>query len=97
MSELRAWARQNATLLYFLIAQAFGIGAAVFSLTVYMTTMEGRVSILENRGAPYTVDRLTRIDEKLTIMEQRATQNTASIERIIDVLTKELGKNPSGK
>jgi hypothetical protein len=97
MSALRDWVQTNSVLVTFLGAQAFALATGGAAIVAYTVKMEGRVSILENRGAPYTVDRLNRIDERLTILEQIGRTNGASIDRIVDVLTKELGKNPSGK
>ena len=50
MTELEAWVRANSTLVYFLIAQAIRIGAAVLSMTAYMTNLENRVANSRNSG-----------------------------------------------
>jgi hypothetical protein len=59
--------------------------------------MENRVHTMETRGAPFTVGRMDNLEERITILEQKSNKNTESITRIVDVLTKELGKNPSGR
>jgi hypothetical protein len=65
MTELRGWIKENATLVYFLIAQAVAIGAAVLSMTAYMVKLESRVLTLETRGSPH----LSEINNRLTVLE----------------------------
>jgi hypothetical protein len=91
MSELKRWFNDNSTLVYFLIAQALAIGTGGISILTYMVRLETRVSIMETRGAAYTVERLTKIDDKITILEQQAQNNKESIDRIVKVMTKGLG------
>jgi hypothetical protein len=94
MTELKTWVRDNSTLVYFLIAQAIAIGAGGASVLAYMVKLETRVSIMETRGAAYTVERLAKIDDKITILQQQTEANTQRLERIIDVMTKKLNINP---
>jgi hypothetical protein len=90
MTELKEWVRANSTLVYFLFAQALAlISGAAWALS-YMTTLENRVSTLETRGSPH----LGTIDNRLTVLESQTRSNKESIERIVDVMTKELGKSP---
>jgi hypothetical protein len=89
---IKSWFQENSTLIYFLAAQAVAIGAAAASILAYSVRLETRVSIMETRGAEYTVERLGKIDQRLTVLEQAIHKNTASIERIIDVMTRELKK-----
>lgn len=88
MTELKLWVRENSTLVYFLIAQAIAIGAAGVSIIAYSVRLETRVNTLEVRGSPH----LSVIDNRLTILETQTETNKASIERIKDVMTRELGK-----
>jgi hypothetical protein len=90
MSELKSWIRQNSTLVYFLIAQAIFIGGLAFSGYGYMVRLETRVSILETRGSPH----LSTIDNRLTVLESKTTENKDRLERIVDVMTKKLNINP---
>jgi uncharacterized coiled-coil protein SlyX len=90
MTEVRSWFRDNHTLVYFLVAQAIAIGAAVLSVTAYMVRLETRVSTLEIRGSPH----LSEINNRLTVLEKETERNTARLERIIDVMTKELHISP---
>jgi hypothetical protein len=90
MTAIKEWAKANATLLYFLLAQAIAIGAAVLSMTAYMVRLETRVATLENRGSPH----LGIIDNRLTVLESQTKANKDSIERIVDVMTKRLQINP---
>ena len=67
MTELKSWMKDNATMVYFLIAQAMTIGAMVLSMTAYMVRLETRVATLEVRGSPH----LNVIDNRLTVLESR--------------------------
>jgi hypothetical protein len=46
------------------------------------------VNTLETRGSPH----LERIDNRLTVLESLTRSNKESVDRIVDVLTRELGK-----
>src|SRR4029077_17635658 len=97
MSTLKTWVSENSTLVYFLIAQALAIGTVGVSVIAYMVRLETRVFTMETRGASFTVQRMDRIDEKLTVLEQISKTNGDLINRIVAIMTRELGKNPSGK
>jgi hypothetical protein len=86
MTELRGWIKENATLVYFLIAQAVAIGAAVLSMTAYMVKLESRVLTLETRGSPH----LSEINNRLTVLESVTRTNKDSLDRVVDIMTKEL-------
>jgi uncharacterized coiled-coil protein SlyX len=55
-----------------------------------MVRLETRVNTLEVRGSPH----LAEINNRLTVTEKETEANAASIRRIVDVLTRELGKKP---
>jgi hypothetical protein len=90
MTEFRGWLKDNQTLVYFLIAQAIAIGAAVLSMTAYMVKLEQRVSTMEIRGSPH----LEKIDARLTVLEAQAKENKERLERIVDIMTRKLNINP---
>jgi hypothetical protein len=90
MTQLKTWVRDNATLVYFLIAQAIAIGAAVLSMTAYMVRLETRVDTLETRGSPH----LAQINNRLTVTEKETEANKERVERIVEIMTRELGKKP---
>ena len=92
VDQIKSFFRENQTLLLFLGAQAVALIAAGAAVLSYFVRMETRISIMETRGAEYTVARLGKIDERLTVLEQNSNKNTASIDKIIDVLTRELRK-----
>jgi hypothetical protein len=92
MTELKSWFKENQTLVLFLVAQAVAIGAAGASIIAYYVRMETRVEIMETRGAAYTVERMSRMEQRITVLEQSVKRNDASIERIVDTMTRELGK-----
>jgi hypothetical protein len=89
VESAKSWLRENSTLIYFLVAQAIAIGAAVLSMTAYMVRLETRVATLETRGSPH----LAIIDNRLTVLESQTKSNKDSVERIVNVLTRELGKD----
>jgi hypothetical protein len=84
VEHARTWIKENSTLIYFLVAQVIAIGAAGASIIAYMVKLETRVSIMETRGAEYTVSRMSKIDERLTVIEQKIAGNEQSIRRLVD-------------
>ena len=93
MTELRNWVRENATLVYFLIAQAIAlISGGAWGLQ-YMTRLEERVSTLEHRGSPH----LSVIDNRLTVLESLTRDNRDRLDRVITIMTKELHIGPERK
>jgi uncharacterized coiled-coil protein SlyX len=88
VEQAKTWIKENSTLVYFLIAQFIGAGALVISMISYMVNLEARVATLETRGSPH----LSTIDNRLTVLESQTKTNKDSIERIVDVMTKELGR-----
>ena len=92
VEQARTWLRENSTLIYFLIAQFIAIGAFVASGLAYMVRLETRVSIMEERGAAYTVSRMDDMKLKINGLETQIENNEASIKRVIDIMTRELGK-----
>ena len=90
----RNWFRQNSTLIYFLIAQFIALGAGGASMLAYMVKLETRVFTMEHRGAEYTVARMEEMKLRIATLQQATEKNEDSIKRIIDVMTRELGKKP---
>ena len=84
VAEVKSWVKENSTLVYFLIAQMIAIGAGAASVLAYMVKLETRVHIMETRGAEYTVARMSKIDERLTVIEQKMASNEGSIKRLVD-------------
>jgi hypothetical protein len=91
MSGLKTWFSENSTLVYFLIAQAIAIGAMTVSIIAYMVRLETRVLTLEVRGSPH----LGTIDNRLTVLESQTKENKERLERVVEIMTRELGKSPS--
>jgi hypothetical protein len=79
-----SWFRENSTLIYFLIAQLIAIGAGGASMLAYFTKLETRVSIMEDRGAAYTVARMDEMKLKIAVLEQQIESNESSIKRIVE-------------
>ena len=78
-----SWFRENSTLIYFLIAQLIAIGAGGASMLAYFTKLETRVSIMEDRGAAYTVSRMDEMKLKIAVLEQQIGANEERINRIL--------------
>ena len=78
----------------FLIAQFIAIGALAASGIAYMVKLETRVSIMETRGAEYTVARMEEMKLRIAALEGQIRRNEQSIDRIIDTMTKKLNINP---
>jgi hypothetical protein len=61
-------------------------------MLTYMVKLENRVYTMEHRGAEYTVARMEEMKQRITVLEQKINQNAAQIERIVDIMTRELKK-----
>ena len=92
VEQARTWFRQSSTLIYFLIAQAIAVGGGAAAIIAYSVRLETRVMIMETRGAHYTVARMDEMKLKINSLEEKIDKNEDSIKRIIDVMTRELGK-----
>jgi hypothetical protein len=79
--KVTSWLLENRTLLSVLVAQGLAI-------LIYAVRLETRVTTLETRGSPH----LERIDNRLTVLESLTTTNKHSVDRIIEIMTRELGK-----
>jgi hypothetical protein len=86
MTAARSWFRDNQTLVYFLVAQGIALAAAVLSITSYMVRLETRVHTLEVRGSPHLAD----INTRLTVLEGLTKTNKESIDRISEIMLREL-------
>lgn len=89
----RSWFRENSTLIYFLIAQLIAIGTAGASILAYMVKLETRVSIMEERGAAYTVGRMDDMKLKIAVLEHQIGQNEDQINRIREIMLRDFGKS----
>jgi len=92
VEEVRRWAKENSTLVYFLIAQLLAGGAAAASLLAYAVKLENRVHILETRGAAYSVQRMDAMAHQIAVLEQQIRHNEDSIKRIITEYLKDKNK-----
>lgn len=90
MTIAKSWFKDNQTLVYFLIAQGIAIGAAGISIIAYSVRLEARVSTLEVRGSPH----LQVIDNRLTVLESLTKDNKETIDKMVNIMTRELGKKP---
>jgi hypothetical protein len=88
------WFKENSTLVSFLAAQALALAIGGASVLSYFTVLETRVSIMETRGAEYTVARMEEMKLRIAKLEQSIEKNERSIDRIVEVMTKKLNINP---
>ena len=84
----RSWFSENQALVYFLVAQAIALGAVGISIIAYAVRLETRVHTLEVRGSPH----LAEINNRLTVLESQTQNNKQSIDRIVEIMTRELKK-----
>jgi hypothetical protein len=92
----KSFFREHSAILLALGAQFVAVGAAAASLLAYMVKLETRVSTMEERGAAYTVSRMDEMKLKINSLERQIETNEQSIKRVIDVMTRELGKGSGG-
>jgi len=83
VSEVKNFLRENQTILGFLILQAIAIVA-------YAVRLETRVSIMETRGAEYTVARMEAMKQQIAVLQEKIEKNENSIQRVIEVMTRGL-------
>ena len=70
VQEAKSWIKENSGIVYFLIAQMLALGTGGASILAYMVKLETRVSIMEERGAAYTVGRMDEMKLKINALEQ---------------------------
>ena len=87
-TAVRSWFSENQALVYFLVAQAIALGAVGISIIAYAVRLETRVHTLEVRGSPH----LAVIDNRLTVLESQTKTNKDSIDRISEIMLRELNK-----
>jgi len=90
MTQIKSWFNQNQALALFLIAQAVALGTAAAAILAYSVRLETRVSIMETRGAEYTVDRMQKMFDRLTVLEKLGEENKARLDRITDLYLKDM-------
>jgi uncharacterized coiled-coil protein SlyX len=86
----KSWVKENATLVYFLIGQAFALGTGAAYGLSYMVQLESRVNTLETRGSSH----LAEINNRLTVTEKETEGNKERLNHVIEIMTRELGKKP---
>ena len=92
VEQARSWFREHQTLILFLAAQAVAVGGGAAALIAYSVRLDTRVTTMETRGAHYTVARMDEMRLRINSLEQRIDRNEDTIKRIVDVMTRELGK-----
>jgi cell division protein FtsB len=90
--RFRSWFGENQALVFFLSAQAIAGMTAGAALLTYMVQLENRTHTMETRGAHYTVARMDEMKQRITVLEQQIAKNAAQIERVVTLLTRDVGK-----
>lgn len=89
------WLKENSTLVGFLVAQGIALITGSWYGLSYMVNLENRVKTLETRGSPHLAEinnRLTVTEKETTANEDRLGRLSARLDKVIDVLTRDLGK-----
>ena len=94
VEQARSWLKENQTLVLFLLAQGGAIAIAGASMLAYFTKLETRVSIMEERGAAYTVSRLDELKLKINSLEGQIKNNQATIDRLVAAFLKDRDARP---
>ena len=89
---VRSFLREHHGLVVFLGAQIVALGAGAAAMIAYSVKLETRVHIMETRGAEYTVDRMNKFDQRITVLESNIKENKASIDRVVEIMLRELNK-----
>ena len=84
MSEFKNWFKDNQALVIALVVQLV-IGGA------YLVNLEARTAILETRGSPH----LEKVDARLTVLEAVTRENKDRLDKVTDIMTKNLSINPA--
>jgi uncharacterized coiled-coil protein SlyX len=94
VDQAKSWIKENSSLALFLVAQLIALGAAAAAIIAYSVKLETRVSIMETRGAEYTVGRIGEMNHKITVLEQKITQNEERIGRLLDQYLRDVQRQP---
>lgn len=86
VEQAKSWVKENATLVYFLIAQTIALMSALAYIVNWKADLESRVHILETRGSSH----LAEINSRLTVTEKETETNNHRIDRIIEIMLREL-------
>jgi hypothetical protein len=94
VEQAKSWLRENHTLVIFLAAQVLAIGAGAAAVIAYSVKLETRVHIMETRGAEYTVDRMNKFDQRISVLESNMKDNKDRTDRILTELLKDQQRRP---
>ena len=62
----------------------------IYYIATWKSDLESRVHILEERGSPH----LAEINNRLTVLESLTNDNKHRLDNVINIMTRELGKQP---
>jgi hypothetical protein len=84
VSTIKSWLSDNQAIAIFLLTQT------VVGL-IYFVNLESRVNTLEDRGSPH----LAEINTRLNVLEGTTKDNKDRLDKVTDIMTKNLSINPS--
>jgi hypothetical protein len=90
VEEAKSWVKENSTLVYFLVGQTLALMSALAYIVSWKADIESRIRILEVRGSPH----LAEINNRLTVTEKETEGNKARIDRVIEIMLRELPIKP---
>ena len=94
VEQARSWLKENQTLLIFLLAQGGAVAFGGASMLAYFTRLDTRVTIMEERGASYTVARMDEMKLKINSLEAQIKTNQATIDRLVAAFLKDRETRP---
>jgi len=94
VEQARSWLKDNQTLVLFLLAQGGALAIAGASMLSYFTRLDTRVTIMEERGAAYTVARMDEMKLKINSLEAQIKTNQATIDRLVQAFLKDRDARP---
>jgi hypothetical protein len=92
VKDIKSWFGENQTLILFLGAQAVALATAAAAILAYSVKLETRVSIMETRGAEYSVARMAKMEERITVLEQQVKSNEAQLLRVVNEFLRDRSK-----
>ena len=86
VEAVQSWFRQNTGIVAILVGQTIALIGGIAYVVNWKADIESRVHILEERGSPH----LSSINNRLTVTEKETEANKARIDRIVEIMLREL-------
>ncbi len=86
VEAVQSWFKQNTGIVAILVGQTVALIGGIAYVVNWKADIESRVHILEERGSPH----LSSINNRLTVTEKETEGNKARIDRIVEIMLREL-------